>query len=76
MAQGRAAREQPPPGDLIVNQDDVDAINTILGVNCFADCTGDGSVDTQDFLCFQNLWSTGCQADRALQESFRAHAPG
>ncbi len=49
-------------GDLIVNQDDVDAINTILGVNCFADCTGDGSVDTQDFLCYLQIWSTAFQS--------------
>lgn len=24
---------------------------------CFADCNGDGTVDTQDFICFLSLWT-------------------
>ena len=44
-------------GDLKVNQDDVDAINTILGLDCFADFNGDGLVDTRDVLAFLNAWT-------------------
>ena len=45
-------------GDLIVNQDDLDAIDAVLGV-CYADCDGSGTLDFFDFLCFQNAFALG-----------------
>lgn len=30
--------------------------------DCFADCNGDGSVNTQDFLCFLGIWSASYQS--------------
>ncbi|MBK7403347.1 MAG: hypothetical protein IPJ41_01615 [Phycisphaerales bacterium] len=44
-------------GDLKVNQADVDAINAILGLGCYADFNGDNLVDTRDVLAFLNAWN-------------------
>ena len=30
--------------------------------DCYADCNGDGSVNTQDFLCFLTVWSASYQS--------------
>jgi hypothetical protein len=30
--------------------------------DCFADCNGDGTVNTQDFLCYLGLWSAAFQS--------------
>ncbi len=30
--------------------------------DCFADCNGDGNVNTQDFLCYLQLWSAAFQS--------------
>ena len=46
-------------GDLIVNQDDLDAIDAILGTDCPADLDGNGTLDIFDFLEFQNLFDAG-----------------
>ena len=47
-------------GDLIVNQDDLDAIDAILGGACPADFDGSGSLDLFDFLAFSNAFDAGC----------------
>ncbi|MCC7387832.1 MAG: hypothetical protein IT431_03600 [Phycisphaerales bacterium] len=49
-------------GDLKVNQDDVDAVLAMLGLDCYADCNGDGTVNTQDFLCYLGKWSAAFQS--------------
>jgi hypothetical protein len=47
-------------GDLIVNQDDLDAIDAILGgAPCRADLDGNGVLNIFDFLEFQNLFASG-----------------
>ncbi|UYV13837.1 MAG: lamin tail domain-containing protein [Phycisphaera sp.] len=47
-------------GDLIVNQDDLDAIDAILGgTGCRADLDGDGVLTLFDFLAFQNAFDSG-----------------
>jgi len=43
-------------GDLVVNQDDLDAIDAVLGASCPADLDGDGELTLFDFLEFQNLF--------------------
>ena len=44
-------------GDLRVNQDDV---NAVLGLLCYPDCNGDGSLSVADFGCFQTQFVAGC----------------
>ncbi|MEQ9096113.1 MAG: lamin tail domain-containing protein [Phycisphaerales bacterium] len=46
-------------GDLVVNQDDLDAIDAILGGACPADFDGDGSLTLFDFLAFSNAFDAG-----------------
>ncbi|MCW5755609.1 MAG: lamin tail domain-containing protein [Phycisphaeraceae bacterium] len=46
-------------GDLFVNQDDLDAIDAVLGGVCRADIDGDGQLTIFDFLAFQNLFAVG-----------------
>ncbi len=46
-------------GDLIVNQDDLDAIDAILGADCPADFDGNGVLDLFDFLAFSNAFDAG-----------------
>ncbi|MEQ8318377.1 MAG: lamin tail domain-containing protein [Phycisphaerales bacterium] len=46
-------------GDLVVNQDDLDAIDAILGAACPADFDGDGSLTLFDFLAFSNAFDSG-----------------
>ncbi len=43
-------------GDLIVNQADV---NAVLGVLCYPDCNGSGTLTIADFGCFQAAFSSG-----------------
>ncbi|MEO1009519.1 MAG: lamin tail domain-containing protein [Planctomycetota bacterium] len=46
-------------GDLVVNQDDLDAIDALLGTGCPVDLDGDGEATIFDFLEFQNLFDAG-----------------
>ena len=47
-------------GDLVVNQDDLAAIDTVLGgTACPADLDGDGELTLFDFLQFQNFFASG-----------------
>jgi hypothetical protein len=47
-------------GDLVVNQDDLDAIDAVLGGSgCRADLDGDGVLTLFDFLAFQNAFDMG-----------------
>ncbi|MCW5777714.1 MAG: hypothetical protein KIS87_14860 [Phycisphaeraceae bacterium] len=46
-------------GDLRVNQDDVNAVLAILGLNCPADFNGDTVVNTLDFVAFLNAFVAG-----------------
>jgi len=46
-------------GDLVVDQDDVDAVLAILGMDCPADFNGDTIVNSLDFIAFLNAYTAG-----------------